>query len=277
MSTSAPTGAAPLADFALRFPSPGAIWTPQWSALRQKLLAEAFTNRSLQRLFAERADLPAGYGIAMDERVIEWPWVLANGVGGVTLDAGSALNHADVLQAYAPRLDDLHIVTLEPEEQAFVSARISYVFADLRELPYRDDLFDTVVSISTLEHVGAKNDRYGVDDEVAEDPDAELARALRELKRVTKPGGQLLITVPYGRPDHFGWERIFDRAMVEAIVDVVDPVESAVTVFRYHADGWQLSDLDAAAGAVYREHTIEPDPEDLAANARAVACLKLSV
>ena len=277
MTTSAPAGAGPLADFALRFPSPGGIWTPEWSALRQRLLAESFTNRSLQRVFAEASNLPAGYGIAMDERVIEWPWVLANGVGGATLDAGSALNHAEVLAHFAPRLSDLHIVKLKPEAQAFTSARISYVFADLRELPYRDDLFDTVVSVSTLEHVGMKNDRYGVADENAEVPDEELARALVELRRVTRPGGQLLITVPYGRPDDFGWSRIFSRAMVERMVDVVDPVSAAVTVFAYGADGWQVSDLDAAADAVYREHTLEPDPADLAANARAVACLKLGV
>lgn len=277
MSTSALAGSAPLADFALRFPAPDGVWTPQWAALRQKLLAEAMSNRSVQRVFAEGTDLPAGYGIAMDERVIEWPWVLANGVGGVTLDAGSALNHAEVLTHYAPRLSDLHIVTLEPEDQAFVSARISYVFADLRDLPYRDDLFDTVVSVSTLEHVGMKNDRYGVEDDNAEIPDEELARALLELKRVGKPGGTLLITVPYGRPDDFGWSRIFDRGMVERMVDVVEPVSSEITVFRYGAAGWQVSDLDGAAGAVYREHTIEPDPEDMAANARAVACLRLVV
>jgi SAM-dependent methyltransferase len=277
MSTSVPTGAGPLADFALRFPAPDGVWTPQWSALRQKLLAEALSNRSLQRVFAEGADLPAGYGIAMDERVIEWPWVLANGVGGATLDAGSALNHAEVLTHFAPRLSDLHIVTLEPEEQAFVSARISYVFADLRDLPYRDGLFDTVVSVSTLEHVGMKNDRYGVEDDNAEDADRELAVALRELKRVARPGGTLLITVPYGRPDDFGWSRIFDRPMVERIVEVVDPAEAAVTVFRYDAAGWQVSDLDGAATSVYREHTLEPAPADLAANARAVACLRLVV
>jgi len=107
--------------------------------------------------------------------------------------------------------------------------------------------------------------------------DDELAKALTELKRVTRPGGRLLITVPYGRPDDFGWSRIFSRAMVERIVDVVDPVESTVTVFAYSAGGWQVSDLDAASDAVYRVHTIQPDPADLAATARAVACLKLTV
>ena len=264
-------------DFAQRFPNPGAIWTAEWASIRQRLLAEAMTSPQLQQAFAAGAPLPAGYGTAMDERVVEWPWALSRTPEGVTLDAGSALNHAEVLAHFAPRLSDLHIVTLEPEDKAFTQARISYVFSDLRELPYRDGHFDTVASISTLEHVGMTNERYGVDDARTEVPDEELAKALLELKRVAKPGGRLLITVPYGRPDDFGWFRVFDRAGVERIADVLAPARHDVTVFRYDAAGWQVSDLGAAAGAVYREDTVEPQPADLAPNARAVACLDLTL
>lgn len=264
-------------DFALRFPNPGAIWTPEWASIRQRLLAESMGTPQLQGVFAAGGKLPSGFGTAMDERVVEWPWVLSQGPRGRTLDAGSALNHAEVLTHFAPKLDDLHILTLEPEDQAFTQAKISYVFADLRDLPYRDGLFDTVVSVSTLEHVGMNNQRYGVNDEQTEVPDDELAKALLELKRVATADGTLLITVPYGRPDDLGWFRVFDRAGVERMVDVVAPKASAVTVFRYDAAGWQVSDLDAAADAVYRDDKAEPVPADLAPNARAVACLKLDL
>jgi SAM-dependent methyltransferase len=264
-------------DFALRFPNPGAIWTPAWVEIRQRLLLEAMGGPRLQAAFAAGEPLPAGYGAAMDERVVEWPWVLSNGPRGHVLDAGSALNHAEVLAHYLPCVDDLHIVTLEPEDQAYTGNRISYVFADLRDLPYRDDLFDTVVSVSTLEHVGMSNERYGVDDERTEDPDVELAAAVRELRRVAKPGGTLLITVPYGRPDDLGWFRVFDRRLVDHLIASAEPADASVAVYRYDASGWQLSDLDAAADAVYREHTLDPSPADLAPNARAVACLRLSV
>jgi SAM-dependent methyltransferase len=71
------------------------------------------------------------------------------------------------------------------------------VQADLRELPFRDREFDVVFCISTIEHVGQDNDRYGIDPERG-----GMERALRELRRV---GRRLLITVPTGDPGDHGW------------------------------------------------------------------------
>jgi SAM-dependent methyltransferase len=56
---------------------------------------------------------------------------------------------------------------------------------DVRNLPYPDDTFDQVFSISVLEHVAP-----------AEGGDAG---ALREIGRVLRPGGVLVLTLPYGQ------------------------------------------------------------------------------
>jgi ubiquinone/menaquinone biosynthesis C-methylase UbiE len=55
---------------------------------------------------------------------------------------------------------------------------------DVRQLPYADDLFDTVLLISILEHLK---------------PD-QLGAAFQEIKRVLKPGGQVVYGVPVERP-----------------------------------------------------------------------------
>jgi len=52
--------------------------------------------------------------------------------------------------------------------------------ADVRRLPFDDDSFDTVVSISTLDHFESCE---------------EIPVALREVTRVLCPGGQLLLTL----------------------------------------------------------------------------------
>jgi SAM-dependent methyltransferase len=52
--------------------------------------------------------------------------------------------------------------------------------ADARELPFRDESFDTVVSNSTLDHFPTRDD---------------IARALGEFRRVLQPGGTLLVTL----------------------------------------------------------------------------------
>lgn len=55
---------------------------------------------------------------------------------------------------------------------------ISWRVADIQRLPFADDTFDTAISCETVEHV----------------PDP--AGAVRELSRVLRPGGRLLLTTP---------------------------------------------------------------------------------
>jgi SAM-dependent methyltransferase len=223
--------------------------------------------------FAGDAALPSGFGVGMNERVVEYPWVFAMRPSGSVLDAGSSLNHERILTRLLPRVAGLDIVTLAPERRSFTDAGVSYVFADLRDLPYRDARFDLVTCVSTLEHVGMDNSGYGGTADRVSDPAAACARALTELTRVVRPGGRLLITVPYGRPDDLGWMRVFGTDEVMQIACA--GADATVTVFAYDAGGWHRSDLDAAAQAVYRQAAAEPHPPDLACTARAVACIEL--
>src|SRR5918997_5599342 len=172
----------------MRLPPPSRIpleiRTRRYIGRHVRTVRAALGDQGLLAAVKNGGRLPCGYGKRLDERVIEFPWLLAMAPAGRVLDAGSTLNHAHVLDAFLPTLDELHIATLEPELSAFVQRRVSYTFCDLRRLPYRDDLFDTIVSSSTLEHVGMDNERYGVPVARAADPDAELDQALRELRRV---------------------------------------------------------------------------------------------
>jgi SAM-dependent methyltransferase len=58
------------------------------------------------------------------------------------------------------------------------------VFADGARLPFRDASFDTVVLLEVLEHV------------------ADAPAVLDEIARVLKPGGRLLLSVPFLYPLH---------------------------------------------------------------------------
>jgi SAM-dependent methyltransferase len=251
-------------------------WTSEYVDRQQALVEMALDQPELMQLFADESALPAGYGIGFDERVVEFPWLSAMRPRGTVLDAGSTLNHAHILDRVLPTVDALFITTLAPEAVAFPERGVAYVYADLRDLPFRDGLFDTVVSLSTLEHVGMDNATYGVGAPRAWDPDRELAAAVSELRRVLAPGGRMLISVPYGRKEDHGWFRQFDRSAIEALLDLAGPAESGIAVFRYTGGGWEVSDLEQAADAEYCDHTRHPEPaDDLAAAARAVACLDL--
>lgn len=225
--------------------------------------------------FAHAQRLPRGYGVALDERVVEYPWLFAQKPTGRALDAGSTLNHAHILDCFLPTLANLHIVTLAPEAVAFTERGVSYIYADLRDLPIRNAYYDTIVSISTLEHVGMDNARYGVVNPTVKDPRPSLGDAVDELKRVLSPGGVLLVTVPYGVAEDHGWFRQFDRQAIEELVEAIAPRKLEVQTYAYSRVGWQASSLEEARHMRYHDlATTTGQAEDLAAAARAVVCIR---
>jgi len=260
-------------ELAARHPPPQQAWEGDYGERHGKLLDRAHGSDELDRLFEAGGQLPGGYGAGLDERVVEFPWLYARRPFGRLLDAGSTLNHEHILDRFQPEAGWLCIATLRPEQASYTQRGISYVYCDLRELPFRDAFFDTVICASTLEHVGMDNRRYGDEAPSAGDPDTEQRAALEELMRVVAPGGRVLVTVPYGRAEDHGWFRQYDEASLRRLLDGLD---ASITVYGYGAGGWQLSSLAAARDAQYKDHSTDKTPApDRAAAARAVACIRL--
>ena len=166
-------------------------------------------------------ELPAGYGFRLDERIIEYPWLFSRlpmGAGRL-LDAGSTLNFEFLLEQPGLRQKKVDICTLAPESRCLWRKGVSYIYDDLRRLPYRDDLFDWIVCLSTIEHVGMDNSLYAGDGQKndASRPDDYLM-ALAELKRVLKPGGTIYLTAPFGKTVNHRWFQVFDHEMVKSLI-----------------------------------------------------------
>jgi hypothetical protein len=225
-------------------------------------------------------DLPAGYGIAMDERVVEYPWLFARlkpDVGKM-LDAGSTFNHDYLLERPPLKGADLTIMTLAPEKRCYWYQGFSYVFGDLRQTMFADRTFDTIASISTIEHVGLDNTMlYTGNPADAEKDEGGFAPAVKEFKRIVKPGGSCFISFPFGKRANLGWYQVFDRAMVDKVVEIFSPQSHQVDYFGYSRDGWQRSTPEALKDAtVYDVHTGQGWGKDRAASSRAIACLQLT-
>lgn len=255
--------------------APEQPWTAEYVERHRDFVTRALDDPSLLLAIKTGRPLPSRYGVGFDERVVEFPWTLTRDLSGVVLDAGSTLNHPHVLIRARPLVDALHVVTLAPEQQAYPFLDVSYVYADLRELPVQDATYDRVVSISTLEHVGMDNEQYGDHSPRAADAQVALADAITELRRVLKPGGKLFLTVPYGRPADLGWQRIFDAEGLAEIAAAFGAAPARQECFRYEPDGWKRSSPEQAAGAIYRDHLADPTPDsDRAVAARAIMCLE---
>jgi len=251
-------------------------WSPGYKQYRMGLLQEAVRDADLLRIVKSGSVLPPHYGFGIDERIVEYPWVLSRlDMGpGHLLDAGSTLNYPYLLDLHALSEKSIIILTLVPEHME-KRANVSYLYGDLRDTLLRDNAFDWIVCISTLEHVGLDNTKlYTSNEKYLESSTQDYLRVVSELKRVLKPGGHLFVTVPFGAYHNFGWMQQFDIKGVDNIIRAFgsEPVETAF--FRYLPDGWVISDADSCKTSEYFDvHSASEPAPDRAAAARAVACL----
>jgi SAM-dependent methyltransferase len=255
---------------------------PPWSAgyhTSKRLAIEAAID---QRAVTPGKDLQAGFGVAIDERIVEYPWLfghlsaLGKGMPRV-LDAGSILNHDFILKRAPFKGRYLTIMTLAPEKYCQWYDGFSYVYGDLRDTFFRDQTFDIVVCISTIEHVGLDNTLlYTSDRQHDERDETGFLAAAREFKRILKPGGTCYVTVPFGMRRNLGWYQVFDAEMVKQLADAFGPTSYEIEYFRYSRDGWQRSDAEDVRGAsVFDVHSGQGRGDDRAASSRAIACLRL--
>jgi SAM-dependent methyltransferase len=98
---------------------------------------------------------------------------------------------ADVV-AYDHSLDELRQVAtmfyaMSTSGEAAAGASATVVRGDVLSLPFPDGSFDAVIASEVLEHI----------------PDDR--RAMAEITRVVKPGGQVAVTVPRWWPEQVNW------------------------------------------------------------------------
>ncbi len=157
----------------------------------------------------KRLLLPVSYWRAAEFAYV-WRQLAAIGTGKV-LDMGSPKDLAAILARdrgfSVTAVDILSEAILLSERQAMAQGlsgdgpgRVTSEVQDGRALTYADDTFDAAYSVSVLEHI----------------PDGGDTAALQELVRVIKPGGLVVVTVPYDLEDRetFVEESVYERKQV---------------------------------------------------------------
>jgi SAM-dependent methyltransferase len=248
----------------------------KWQQIKQVLGNAQMINKFKQ--FNGISD----FGVGIDERIIEYPWIIANLKTGTTsiLDAGSTFNHKIILENPVIKTKNLSIFTYYPELINFNDLRVSYIYSDLRDIPFRNQYFEEIVCHSTLEHIAMDNSMYGYsnDTNLVEDKNYEYLKVVDELNRVLKQDGILLITVPYGCFENHGFFQQFDKEMI-------DQIKTSLTkhgtiedfYFKYNIGGWAMStkkDCDNCKS--YNPHTGVGKGTDNAAHSRGICCLKFT-
>ncbi len=121
-------------------------------------------------------------GLAPGERVLE----VGVGTGYYSLPLAEwvgASGHLDLFDLQREMLDH----TLASAREAGLAERVTATRGDATSLPYDDDAFDAAVIVATLGEI----------------PDRDAA--LRELARVVRPGGRVVVGELFGDPHMITW------------------------------------------------------------------------
>ncbi|MDR2507173.1 MAG: hypothetical protein LBD67_04150 [Candidatus Accumulibacter sp.] len=220
------------------------------------------------------------FGYRIDERIVEYPWFFERlpDLPGLLFDAGSVLNHAILLDHPKLTTKKLFISTLSPEKTAFWHKGISYIYEDIRKTHLRPGIFDWVVCLSTLEHVGMDNTYLYTNEADKNEFTPETAfQFLGVLRALLKDSGTLYLSVPYGKYANHGWFRVSNAEMLDGLKSHFKPSKYIETIYQYADDRWQPSSREKAKDATcFDIHAQKKNDPDYAAFSRAVACMELT-
>ncbi len=173
-------------------------------------------DHSARRVIGLFVNLEAVQKGLLDGRIIDYPFVLQKLVRlppGKVLDVGCT----DGGNFVAPTLAALgwQVYGVDTREFRFEHPNFHFIQGDIRHTSLPDNSFDVVYAISTLEHIGIAG-RYGVQEDDAEGD----FTAVREIRRVMRPGSVFLLTAPYGqaaiiRP----LNRVYDKARLQRLIE----------------------------------------------------------
>lgn len=211
----------------------------QINILKQATLA-AEMNAST---FPRSLSLPSPFAVGLNERAVEL--MLARLIYSPNKDVLD-IGHANAKPSHRKFLAGL------PEPRQLTGIDIAEpvydtkpyykksVRADITMNPFSDNTFDVIWCISTLEHFGMDISMYT--DEFIRDTGL-AGKALQEIIRMLKPGGKLLLTVPYGRFEDLKWLINYDAAHWNRLLDVVrQQVLITEWYFRHtQHSGWQIA------------------------------------
>jgi len=253
-------------------------WSSGYIEYRERLISKVLNDRKILDIFLSNRALPAKYGIRMDERVVEYPWLFSRlkNRHAFLLDAGSAMNYPNILDLSVLNEREIIIFNLNVENRVRVN-NVSYKYGDLRDTGFESNFFDEIVCISTLEHIGMDNTFiYSKDKAFKENKTDDYKLVIREFRRLLAPGGKLFLTVPYGKYENLGWQQQFDEEIVRVALKEFGGKNFEVTYFKYTDDGWHVSKAQECSECLYFDiHNRKDFDSDYAAAARAVACIEI--
>jgi hypothetical protein len=176
----------------------------------------------------------------VNERIVEVPYVL--GALG-SLPPGSHILQLGATESTVPLSlaalgHDVLAADLRP--YPLTHPRLRTLVGPIERWDGPERPLDAVVCLSAIEHAG-----LGASDEQPTDGDLD-ARIVARFGRWLRPGGELVLTAPYGTWDLGETQRVYDAPHLEALLAGWTVIERVVCVQTAH-DRWERADGEPPA------------------------------
>ena len=191
------------------------------------------------------------FGVGRDERVVEIPWAFSCFQGQKKV---LEIGHAFATEPYLDRLKELPTNLYGVDIVDKQIEGMETTVADSRNMPFSDGMFDLIFCISTIEHVGRDNKRiYLPDDPRPIEANGDFD-ALKEIARVLKKGGEVVLTVPFGEFRDYGWLIQYDAERWQRLLSSVNLTKVKEDFFHY-TDGWRACQSEDLSTVLYQQGT----------------------
>ncbi|MEW5895965.1 MAG: class I SAM-dependent methyltransferase [Candidatus Omnitrophota bacterium] len=148
----------------------------------------------------------------INERIVEIPFAL-NALSviprdGKVLDVGCM---ESLFPLFASALG-YQVTGFDFREFPYQAPNFTFVQGDILDLPFKENEFDAVSCVSTIEHVG-----IGYYSDPADDVSADV-KGIKEIRRILKPSGLLILSVPFGKAHIDHQQRVYDTEMINNLL-----------------------------------------------------------
>jgi len=179
--------------------------------------------------------------VHVSERIVEIPFVFANlrvPKGSTIVDLGCAESKLSLELANR----GFKVLASDLRPYRFEHPNLKTLTGDFAAAHVEEASVDAVVAVSTLEHIGLTC--YERCSEMSSDH-----AVVQKVRSVLKPGGQFLLTVPYGVKNRTDWYRVYDQPTLETLLADFE-IEKAEYYHRTGSSTWEETSERCAAAIV---------------------------